>query len=359
MSTAAPQALRKMRIISVPLTRPTRHPPSTDKNAKRILTYYQFQISASKPASTGMSTSSSGWLPEEGIANWITKKAGNTWAGFGKAKGGWKLKTYQMGERLVDRMDFEELALKSIDPSLGPSIKHPGGGHALEGKGKEKGKESVASSASEKGEDSLVIPLLYPPSQTSSSAALAHLRQYVEHRMPKHRRGFYTWMILTPFTAPFMIIPIIPNLPFFFCVWRSWSHYRAYKSSQYLQNLLENSVIVPEGSEVLDGIYKEFSSASSSSSTSTTSNTDPISNAQPASLSDTNPNSPSPPPSNSPPNPNPNPPHHQHKHTLLLTRDAVPLILAKFGLKESAAGADLYRAVEQARVRVESGRLEL
>jgi hypothetical protein len=27
-----------------------------------------------------------------------------------------------VGERLVDRMEFEELALKSIDPSLGPSI---------------------------------------------------------------------------------------------------------------------------------------------------------------------------------------------------------------------------------------------
>ena len=33
-----------------------------------------------------------------------------------------QLKLYQTGERLVDRLDFEELALKSIDPSLGPSF---------------------------------------------------------------------------------------------------------------------------------------------------------------------------------------------------------------------------------------------
>jgi hypothetical protein len=32
---------------------------------------------------------------------------------------------YQAGERLVDRLDFEELALKSIDPSFGPSIRNP------------------------------------------------------------------------------------------------------------------------------------------------------------------------------------------------------------------------------------------
>lgn len=35
------------------------------------------------------------------------------------------MRTYQYGERLVDRMDFEELALKGIDPSLGPTITHP------------------------------------------------------------------------------------------------------------------------------------------------------------------------------------------------------------------------------------------
>jgi hypothetical protein len=34
------------------------------------------------------------------------------------------LRTYQYGERLADRIDFEELALKSVDPSLGPSLSH-------------------------------------------------------------------------------------------------------------------------------------------------------------------------------------------------------------------------------------------
>ena len=32
---------------------------------------------------------------------------------------------YEYGERLVDRIDFEELALKGIDPSIGPTITHP------------------------------------------------------------------------------------------------------------------------------------------------------------------------------------------------------------------------------------------
>ena len=32
---------------------------------------------------------------------------------------------YEYGERPVDRIDFEELALKGIDPSIGPTITHP------------------------------------------------------------------------------------------------------------------------------------------------------------------------------------------------------------------------------------------
>ena len=32
---------------------------------------------------------------------------------------------FNYGERLIDRLDFEELALKSLDPSLGPKITSP------------------------------------------------------------------------------------------------------------------------------------------------------------------------------------------------------------------------------------------
>jgi hypothetical protein len=36
-----------------------------------------------------------------------------------------QLKLYRFGERLEDRIDFEELALRSIDPSLGPKLSSP------------------------------------------------------------------------------------------------------------------------------------------------------------------------------------------------------------------------------------------
>ena len=101
------------------------------------------------------------------------------------------------------------------------------------------------------------IPLIYPPSAYSELSvptlnptlhpSLSQLRRLLSSREPRHRRGFYMWMLVAPLTFPFTIIrespswkivdtvtqpslmvglAVIPNIPFFFCVWRSWSHYR-------------------------------------------------------------------------------------------------------------------------------------
>ena len=47
------------------------------------------------------------------------------------------------------------------------------------------------------------------------------------------------------------------------------------------------------------------------------------------------------------------------QHTLLLAPEAVPAIISLFGLESTAASADLHRAIEQARLRVASGRADL
>ncbi|KAG6896986.1 hypothetical protein C0992_004766 [Termitomyces sp. T32_za158] len=300
------KSLRNLRIIAVPLTRPKIVPR---REALAALTYYQFQIGyPQQPVSENSSEngSASRWIPEGGYVKWITTKAADTWASFGKAEGGWKLKVYQGGERLVDRLDFEELALKGIEPSLGPTITK------TEGVKHEKVK----------------IPLLYPPSINSGPATLAELRALVAYRTPRHRKGFYLWMIIAPLTAPFMVIPVIPNLPFFFCAWRSWSHYKAYRASQYLQSLLDNEALVPEASEAFDAVYRDYSPTRTAI---------PSPDGSKDEKSDSNSKS------------------STEQHELLLTRDAVPSILHTFNLKPTS-GADLLRAVEQARVRVLSGR---
>jgi len=106
-------------------------------------------------------------------------------------------------------------------------------------------------------------------------------------------------------------------------------------------------VIVPEANEALDKVYKlhaitssedaDVPSSSASSSSASSSSASSSSNASPPPSSDSQP-----------------------QHDILLTRDALPDILAAFEFPpDGTAAADLYRAVEQARVRVKSGRAEL
>ncbi|KAJ3792322.1 mitochondrial K+-H+ exchange-related-domain-containing protein [Lentinula aff. detonsa] len=305
----SPKNLRSVqRIISFPITR-LRNPSSVlhDSHHKNALTFYQFQVHL--PKSRPEDASQSSWKPKGGWIHWAQSKASSTWAGFGQApEGDWKLKVFRMGEHLVDRIDYEELALKGVDPAMGPTIFH------LDARGK------GTDETNEK--QKVMIRLLYPPSIQSAESSLAQLRQLIRTREPRHKKGFLTWMIIAPFTAPFMIIPIIPNLPFFFCVWRSWSHYRAYRASQYLAALIEHGHVTSAPSPGLDAIYEKYAP-------------------KPAPLTSSS--------------QNPTSSHNSSQSTIedvemLLTRDAVPAIISTFSLEESAA-SDMYRAIEQAQVR--------
>lgn len=135
-----------------------------------------------------------------------------------------------------------------------------------------------------------------------------------------------------------MLIPVIPNLPFFFCVWRSWSHYKAYKASSYLERLLDTGAIVLEPSSELDKIYAKYSRASASESPTPDTakelskqdiDFDMFSTSSSQESDD-----------------------RAHRH-MLLTREAVPELMAALELKpDSTFATDMYRALEQANLRL-------
>ena len=108
----------------------------------------------------------------------------------------------------------------------------------------------------------------------------------------------------------------------------------AYKASQYLTSLLENDIIVPEESQLLDIVYNQYAPHS------------PFEFKVDAEKSKDDQNfelkfS-----------------RGEPQHDLLLSREAVPNIARIFSFEPSAE-ADLYRAIEQAQLRVAKGRIEL
>ncbi|KAG8774324.1 hypothetical protein FRC12_002047 [Ceratobasidium sp. 428] len=229
-----------MRLFALPLTSSANHLVRRSGN-RHPLIYYHVQMPKAKTDTTETQKPS---LFKRG-----QNKVEQMWTNWGKEKGGWKLKVHTYGEKLIDRIDFEELALASTDTSLGPKASQLSA-HDSEGKRLSE-KQSKTHSVS--------IPLVHPPSYMSSIDPLIHLRAILAHRSPLHRSRTWLWVGITPFTAPFALLPIIPNLPFFFCVWRAWTHWRAHKASAYLLELVDQNAIKPTTSKELDKIYADAS----------------------------------------------------------------------------------------------------
>lgn len=109
-----------MRLIAVPLARakPGAIPLST------------FLAQAAKQApNTNTTSSSADGTPAQKQAPFMTRmldKASTFWVGLGKpgvkSTFDWKRRTYETGEKLMDRIEYEEWALKGVDPALGPKL---------------------------------------------------------------------------------------------------------------------------------------------------------------------------------------------------------------------------------------------
>ncbi|KZV70223.1 hypothetical protein PENSPDRAFT_607687 [Peniophora sp. CONT] len=286
-----------LRIIALPLTSAV-HRPGHPSGVPSSVVYYHFQVPPKDPDAKPT------WL------EWGQNKAVATWAGFGKAaEGSWKVRLHTYGERLVDRIDFEELALTGLDVSMGPQLTGPN------------------PTAQEEEEKKMRIPLVHPTFLGFST--YEHLQNLLSKRTPRHRKGFWTWFFIMPLTAPFAIVPIIPNLPFFYAAWRTWSHYKAWKASEYLESLFKQGLIEDEGNEWLDEAYVAHAPALSDKISPLESlrlETDPMQGGQ----------------------------NDSSAKKLILTEGGVPPIISLFALPDSAA-AQLTRAIQQARARLEKG----
>lgn len=60
--------------------------------------------------------------------------------------------------------------------------------------------------------------------------------------------------------------PVIPNLPFFYLLYRAWSHWRALAGGRHLKFLLANSLVEPTPSPLLASIYPPAAHSLSSAS---------------------------------------------------------------------------------------------
>ncbi|TVY21681.1 Uncharacterized protein LARI1_G001143 [Lachnellula arida] len=166
---------------------------------------------------------------------WIDKgsvKAASLWAGWEKKESGWQKWLVNRGNAALRRIAYEEWGLKSI-PALSTRRK----AEEL----KEKGKKTVEVS--------------FPQSLIPEETVTELLKKLGTERQGLHKRSLYWCFVGMPVAAPFGLIPIVPNIPFFYLAFRAYSHWKALSGSKHLEFLVNNKLVTPRPSKILDELY--------------------------------------------------------------------------------------------------------
>ncbi|KAH9812642.1 Mitochondrial K+-H+ exchange-related [Teratosphaeria destructans] len=164
------------------------------------------------------------------ITDRVTNFAADTWAKWEKAEKGWQKQLTEYGNRMLKRIPYEEWGLKSFPPATKKRLKEV-----------DEGKHKFAC--------------LYPGAFVKSSKVGEILRTLATERQALHSRRMWTCIAWMPVTIPFQIIPVIPNIPFYYAVYRAWSHYRALYGGKLLQHIVDKNLVHATDSRIMDQMY--------------------------------------------------------------------------------------------------------
>ncbi|KAL1843326.1 hypothetical protein VTJ49DRAFT_2143 [Mycothermus thermophilus] len=163
-------------------------------------------------------------------SNRFQSKAARTWSDWEKKEKGWQKAVVNYGDQLLRRIPYEEWGLKSIPPLS-------------------QRRREVELKRSEK------VEVVYPKSLLRADQVPSVLRTLATEREGLHRTRLIWCLIGMPITIPVALVPVIPNLPFFYLVYRAWSHWRALAGGKHIQFLLNNNLLVPTPNPLVDAVY--------------------------------------------------------------------------------------------------------
>ncbi|EAW22567.1 mitochondrial K+-H+ exchange-related family protein [Aspergillus fischeri NRRL 181] len=167
---------------------------------------------------------------ELSVLDRVTNKAAETWAKWEEADKGWKKHLVTWGNKVQQRIPFEEWGLKSI-----PSLK--------------------AQRRLDKSSETKKVDVLFPGNAIKAEKLRSILRKIATERQDLHRKKMWWSLMAAPFTAPIALIPVVPNIPFFYLAYRGWSHWRALNGSKHLEYLVEKDLLNPISFPGLERLY--------------------------------------------------------------------------------------------------------
>ena len=91
-----------------------------------------------------------------------------------------------------------------------------------------------------KSEDLEQFDYYYPKGLTNSKIMLETFRPEFKQQYEIHRKGIYKDLLLMPLTIPFALVPLLPNIPGFYLLYRIYCHIKVIASLKFLIGLLKD-----------------------------------------------------------------------------------------------------------------------
>lgn len=178
--------------------------------------------------------------------SWSSKaieKAKSTWNKMEKSDSKVNVKIVTGINKLLSKVPWDENSLKSIpsQDSIMRELKSelPIPIRKFEDRNLLHQKDIIASNVSI--EDLIKIPIFYPSSVTSNIKIKSQLERYATEGYRLHRRNLLWCILGLPLTIPFILLPVVPNIPGFYLCYRAYCHYKAQSGALHLQYLLKDN----------------------------------------------------------------------------------------------------------------------
>lgn len=176
----------------------------------------------------------------------LAQKAAKTWSTWTKSDVQWKRKIVGWANVAMERISYEEWSLKTIP------AKHAHLRRTAEEKQHVSVEEIERHSLNTEN-----ITVEYPGTMMTTAQAMDRLRGLSQKGQSYHNRYFWLSAIGAPLTLPMAALPVIPNLPGFYLLFRAWSHWKALEGAKHLSYLVADNHLSLQDNARLNRLYLE------------------------------------------------------------------------------------------------------
>lgn len=188
------------------------------------------------------------------------------WERWENSETWWKQKTVQMGNFVLERIPYQEYAVKRIPSKRAVLRKIHKGYHNHQNL--EESTTHVSHSELEKIKQSpspegttpalMVhsINVQYPSCIMTEAQSLQVLSQLATTGVRNHWKYMWVALALTPLTAPMSLLPVLPNFPGYYLLYRAWSHWKAWEGAKHLAYLVDEDHLDFTACTALNAAYK-------------------------------------------------------------------------------------------------------